>query len=447
MDSNTPLSHNVTVLKLHQVFQKCSNVCTDTRKITPDCLFFALHGENFDGNDFALQSLERSASYAVVDAENFRNSDDLSLIFVDDALRALQYLAQYHRSLFEIPIIAITGSNGKTTTKALCAAVLSGAYKTLFTQGNLNNHIGVPLTLLQLKPEHEIAIIEMGANHQGEIDFLCHIVHPTHGLITNMGKAHLEGFGGEEGVRIGKSEMYRYLHKHNGTVFYNANEPHLKNYIPNDTKSISYEVIENTKQLTANGFELRIESTQPYLTCTFMDTHKATFRMTTQIIGIYNSANIATAVCLGKYFKVESSVIAQQISNFESSASRSEIKHLPSGAMLIMDAYNANPSSMRVALNNLAVATPFKKIAILGDMFELGETTLIEHQNIIDYAISLNIDTLITVGENFGKCNLHKHIHFANTTEAHRWFNQQNFGSDTVILLKGSRGMAMEKVL
>ena len=447
MEYNPPLNGNLKASTLYAIFQKCNGVCTDTRKITPHCLFFALHGDNFNGNDFALAALEQGASYAVVDDEKFENSENPKLIFVADTLEALQVLARYHRNLFDIPVIAITGSNGKTTTKALCGTVLSGAYKTLFTQGNLNNHIGVPLTLLQITHEHEVAIIEMGANHQGEIDLLSFIARPTHGLITNMGKAHLEGFGGEEGVRVGKSELYRYLHENNGTVFYNANEPHLKNYIPEGTKSISYAVIDNKQSFSMNSFELRIESTQSFLTCAFMDIRNTIYEMPTHIMGVYNAANIATAVCLGKYFKVPSSVIAQQICNFEPIASRSEIKNLPSGAMLIMDAYNANPSSMRVALSNLAVAEAEKKIAILGDMFELGETALTEHQNIIDYAMSLGIDTVLTVGENFGKCAGSHHLHFANTTEAHAWFAKQNFESDTVILLKGSRGMAMEKVL
>lgn len=447
MEYNPPLSNNLYASTLHAIFQQCNSVCTDTRKITTNCLFFALHGDNFDGNDFALAALEHGASYAVVDDKKYENSDNPRLIFVPDTLKSLQVLARYHRDLFDIPVIAITGSNGKTTTKALCATVLSGAYKTLFTQGNLNNHIGVPLTILQLTPEYEVAIIEMGANHQGEIDSLCSIAQPTHGLITNMGKAHLEGFGGEEGVRIGKSELYRFLHQNNGTIFYNANEPHLKNYIPEAIKSISYEVIDNTQQFKMHNFELRIERTQPFLKCTFMDMRKATFEMTTYIMGVYNAANIAAAVCLGKYFKVEASVIAKRISNFEPHDNRSEIKYLPSGAILIMDAYNANPSSMRVALDNLAVATPPQKIAILGDMFELGETALTEHQNIINHALDLHIDTLVTVGENFGKLIASNQLHFTTTAEAHTWFATQNFGSDTVLLLKGSRGMAMEKVL
>ncbi len=474
MDFDSRLNGRYSASTLHTVFQTCSSVCTDTRKITPNCLFFALHGDNFDGNDFALQALEQGAAYVVVDDEKFYRSENPQIICLPDTLEALQVLARYHRSLFEIPVIAITGSNGKTTTKALCATVLSGAYKTLFTQGNLNNHIGVPLTLLQITPEHEVAIIEMGANHQHEIEMLCDIARPTHGLITNMGKAHLEGFGGEEGVRIGKSELYRFLHKNNGTVFYNASEPHLKNYIPEGTKNISYELINSAERFEHKRFQLRLESTQPFLTCTFWGGRsKQLFKMETHIMGAYNAPNIATAVCLGKYFKVPFAKIAQQICNFEPTGSRSEIKHLPSGAMLILDAYNANPSSMRVALSNLALAAPEKKIAILGDMFELGETALMEHKNIIEHALSLKLNTLVTVGKNFGSVEsgerrvergelrvessvehistlhspLSTHLHFANTAEAHTWLAQQNFGSDCVILLKGSRSMAMEKVL
>ena len=434
--------------QLYKIFQEYQTVTTDTRQITEGCIFFALKGDNFDGNVFAEKALELGAICAVIDNISFKNDDRYFL--VDDVLTALQDLARHHRRQFDFPIIAITGSNGKTTTKELMAAVMSNQYNTHFTKGNLNNHIGVPLTLLQLNAEHEVAIIEMGANHQGEIDLLCKITEPTHGLITNMGKAHLEGFGGIEGVKKGKSEMYRWLATHHGTIFLNEDEPYLLECLPQSASRIITYCRSHEPSLTTPQYEITLEASEGFLRVGFLNSKGEMVYATTNLIGEYNFANISTAVAVGKYFKVPTSKIKNALENYVPSMNRSQLVDYK-GATLIMDAYNANPSSMKQALLNLAKMPQAYKIAIIGDMRELGDESLREHISILELANSLNFNELVTVGNEFGRVNtpegINKELHFNDTEKAMTWFQNKKFENETCILIKGSRGMKLETLL
>ena len=433
----------MTIPELYKIFQKHNRVCIDTRKIEPDCIFFALKGENFNGNEFAPKAIEMGAAYAVIDDARMKLGD--KFILVDDVLTTLQQLAQHHRRQFQFPIIAITGSNGKTTTKELCAAVMNEQYFTLYTQGNLNNHIGVPLTLLQLTDKHQAAIIEMGANHQGEIDFLCSIAEPTHGLITNIGKAHLEGFGGINGVKKGKSEMYRWLTAHKGTIFVNENEKYLKNLVPPDARKIVYNKSQRLPA-TGNHYQAGLEKTSPFLSVRFRDDRNNIRHIETQLVGEYNFNNILTAITIGKYFKVPSEKIERALSSYIPAMNRSQILTRFDGATIILDAYNANPSSMQSALMNLNRMPQKNKIAIIGDMFELGEESATEHQNILHFAQKLGLQKLVTVGYNFALA-IGNTFFFDTTEQAQTWFSNQTFDADTCILIKGSRGMRMETLL
>ena len=455
--------------ELYQIFQKHPSVTTDTRRITEGSIFFALKGDTFDGNTFAERALELGAAYAVIDNPDFQKNERIYL--VDNVLTALQDLARHHRRQFDIPFIAITGSNGKTTTKELVAAVMNTRYNTLFTKGNFNNHIGVPLTLLQVTDDHEAAIIEMGANHQGEIDLLCRIAEPTHGLITNIGKAHLEGFGGIEGVKKGKSEMYRWLAAHNGTLFINESEAFLQDLAPVNARKIFYRHVENPSKHTPQ-YEVRLDSVDPFLNLSFLSERGEIMPIHTQIVGIYNFNNIMTAIAVGKYFKVPTIRIQKAITNFVPEMNRSQVVKYGE-ATLILDAYNANPSSMRQALLNLAAMPQAKKVAIIGDMRELGEESPAEHLEILNLAKSLNFNNLVTVGTEFGRfytegssnfgfqisdvgktsSEIRNHkseientegSHFSTNLEAKEWFKNQSFDSDTCILIKGSRGMKLE---
>ena len=442
-----------TTEELYKIFQKHPSVTTDTRRITEGSIFFALKGETFDGNTFAEQALELGAAYAVIDNSDFKKNE--RLLLVKDVLTALQDLARHHRRQFDIPFIAITGSNGKTTTKELVAAVMNTRYNTLFTKGNFNNHIGVPLTLLQVTEDHEAAIIEMGANHQGEIDLLCSIAEPTHGLITNIGKAHLEGFGGIEGVKQGKSEMYRWLAAHNGTAFINEDEAFLSGLAPLNVRKIGYRQSDNPLKHTPQ-YEARLDGVDPFLNLSILNEKGNLLPIHTQIVGIYNFNNILTAIAVGKYFKVPAAKIQKAIANFIPEMNRSQVVKYGE-ATLILDAYNANPSSMRQALLNLAAMPQSKKVAIIGDMRELGDESAVEHLEILTLAKSLKFNQLVTVGDDFGRAQTaskgknteelvppSRESHFSTNLEAKEWFKNQSFNKDTCILIKGSRGMKLE---
>ncbi|WP_046745188.1 UDP-N-acetylmuramoyl-tripeptide--D-alanyl-D-alanine ligase [Kordia zhangzhouensis] len=417
--------------ELYRIYKKHSSVSTDSRNITKDCIFFALKGEHFNGNIYAKEALQKGAAYAVIDESEFNLPK--GTILVENVLETLQKLANYHRKQLKVPIISLTGSNGKTTTKELINAVLSKKFKTTATKGNLNNHIGVPLTLLSMNEDTEIGIVEMGANHQKEIEFLSNIAEPDYGYITNFGKAHLEGFGGVEGVIKGKSELYDYLKANDKFIFVNAN----------DQKQI-----ERTKQANKYTFgdtdntniTIEFQSANPMVHLKVGQTE-----IKSHLIGAYNFSNIAAAVAIGTYFNVDRNSIKEAIESYIPSNNRSQIIKKNTNK-IILDAYNANPTSMKAALDNFSSLSDIKKIAFLGDMFELGESAKEEHQSISDYAATLTIDTIYLIGENFSKTtNKDKNI------ITHSSFNslKDNFPSitDSTLLIKGSRGMALERIL
>jgi len=426
-----------TIESIHQLFLQTSGVCTDTRNIAKDCLFVALKGENFDGNQFVQQAIQAGAKFAISSDFNFANNQQI--FYVKDTLIALQNLANFHRKQLNIPVIAITGSNGKTTTKELFNVILSKKYKTLATKGNLNNHIGVPITLLQLKKEHEISIIEMGANHQGEIAMLSKIAEPTIGLITNIGKAHLEGFGGIEGVIKGKTELYQFLKEHNGLVVFNADNAILKEKI-NHNSTLCYAF---NQEADCKGV---IEGDQPFLNLNYSYKKGSQISVNSNLIGLYNAENILSAICVAKYLQVEDQSIIEAIAAYAPDNSRSQI--IKSGTnTIILDAYNANPSSMKAALENFSKMEAQHKIVILGDMFELGETSLEEHHQIAAQAISDRTNQCIFVGPLFSQSNAAKAQHFfQNITDCINYLKKLSI-KDCTLLIKGSRGMKMEQLL
>lgn len=428
--------------EIYKIFRTNPIVTTDSRNITEGCLFFALKGETFDGNLFAQKALDEGAAFAIIDNPDFKQND--RFILVEDVLKTLQNLATHHRRQFDIPFIAIAGSNGKTTTKELVAAVMNSQYNTHFTKGNFNNHIGVPLTLLKLTEAQEAAVIEIGANHQGETHDLCVILEPTHGVVTNMGKDHLEGFGGIEGVKMGNSEIYRWLANNRGTVFVNEDEPFLKEWLPEEgLHKIFYHQNVNLS-MSDPRYQARLDTAAPLLKVSFLSEKGEILQVDTHIVGDYNFANVMTAIAIGKYFKVPGRKISKAISEYVPSMNRSQlVKH--GKATVILDAYNANPSSLSLALKSLAQMPQKNKIAIIGDMFELGEESDTEHKAVYDLAKSLNFNTLVAVGHAFAKIAVTTEGGiFESNKEAKEWFEKQHFDADTCILIKGSRGMKLE---
>lgn len=410
---------------IYQLYTEHYLVDTDTRNIRKNTIFFALKGDNFNGNTFAEKALELGANYAIVDEKQYKTTDNI--ILVDNVLETLQKLANHHRKQLEIPIIGLTGSNGKTTTKELINVVLSKKYNTQSTKGNLNNHIGVPLTLLSITPQQEIGIIEMGANHQKEIEFLSSICEPDYGYITNFGKAHLEGFGGVEGVIKGKSELYNFLYEHNKTAFVNPDDKiQIKK-----TKSIS--------SIFFNTEDIKFVDLNPFITLSYRGT-----LIQSNLIGKYNFSNIAAAITIGAYFKVSEKDIKEAIESYIPKNNRSQIVKLDSNSV-ILDAYNANPSSMKVALENFALLPDENKVIILGDMFELGEDSSKEHQAIVDLSKSLNFKSQFFVGEHFYQTKTNQHQF--KTFEDFSNFIKKNPFQNQSILIKGSRGMGLERVL
>lgn len=429
---------------LLSIFLKHKVVVTDSRAITPGCIFFALKGENFNGNQFAVEALSKGAAYAVVDDKELPSDD--RLIFTPDVLRTLQDLARIYRRSFQIPVLAITGSNGKTTTKELVSRVLGTNYRVHYTQGNLNNHIGVPLTLLSMPADTEIAVIEMGANHQGEIDQLAHIAEPTHGLITNIGKAHLEGFGGLEGVKKGKSELYRFLNANGGLLFINTDEPWLEELAGKVNQVVRYGKKQSDKSAYGQFTIVDLLATQPYLTVAFKGENGNTLTVESQLVGAYNYPNVATAIAVGLYFKVPGIKIKASIEAYMPTMMRSQLLH-KGGNTFILDAYNANPSSMQEAILNLKTMETPRKIAILGDMLELGEFAAQEHEHIARLALAQNFELTVFVGPLFSQANLtDPAVSFPDVEALSQWFKKQQL-SNAFILLKGSRGMRMEKLL
>ncbi|TXN34723.1 UDP-N-acetylmuramoyl-tripeptide--D-alanyl-D-alanine ligase [Flagellimonas hymeniacidonis] len=421
----------MTLEQLHALFLAYPTICTDTRKITESCLFFALKGPNFNGNKFAKEALTKGAAYVIIDEEDHRVSEQC--ILVNDVLQTLQKLSTFHRNYSNAKVISITGSNGKTTTKELINMVLSKKYRTIATKGNLNNHIGVPLTLLSITNTTEIAIVEMGANHQKEIAFLSSIAQPDFGYITNFGKAHLEGFGGVEGVIKGKSELYDYLIANKKHVFLNADDPIQFQKLGSYTKRIGFSQSDhqfyNIKFIDANPFvALEVES----------------IPIETQLIGKYNFTNCSAAILMGKYFNVPMEAIKVAIESYQPKNNRSQIIN-KKGFEIILDAYNANPTSMKAALENFAIMEAKNKTLILGDMFELGRDALKEHQSIADMTKNLSFNDVFFVGENFfaAKTSYEKFKSFHDLKE----HLNQNRLKKGALLIKGSRGMALERVL
>ena len=419
---------------LYEKFRTCGRVSTDTRHITEGSMFFALKGERFNANEFAQQALKNGAAYAVIDESDYQHDD--RCLLVEDVLTSLQHVAHHHRMTLDIPVIGINGTNGKTTTKELLHAVLSRKYRTLATRGNLNNHIGVPLTLLEITSETEIAIIELGANHVGEIGMLCQIAHPTHGLTTNIGKAHMEGFGGLEGAIRGESEQYDYLLKTSGVVFINSQDELLSNMSKRFAQPHYYPA-------PGNYFQCMLLSADPFV----VYQSEGSDPVETQLIGAYNFENIAAALCIGKYFEVPTEAANEAVRAYQPTNKRSQIVKQGSNT-IILDAYNANPDSMQAAIRTLEAMQAPQKVVILGDMYELGEDAAVEHQAIGELLAQSGIQRVLFCGELMQSAHqaCPNSYHFADKVALKHHLQQQPV-TDSTVLIKGSRGMAMETLV
>ncbi len=447
----------ITTEQLYQLYLQHPVISTDTRKIAAGSLFFALKGDNFDANTFAQKAIEAGAAYAVIDNPEYQLGE--KYLLVDDALTALQDLARHHRRQLTIPVIGLTGTNGKTTTKELINAVLSQHFKTQATQGNLNNHIGVPLTILTINASHQMAVIEMGANHQKEIELLCSIAQPSHGLITNVGKAHLEGFGGVEGVKKGKGELYDYLapqppeggvfERRGGVTFINSDDNtllemasarKLSNVVYYGTNTIDDLV---SGELTENSPLLALEWTN--------NKTGDSFKVKTQLTGAYNLHNILAAITIGTYFNLPAAEINSGIEGYQPKNNRSQIVKTDTNT-LICDYYNANPSSMFVAIENIGKLEANRKVLILGDMFEMGPESAVEHASVMQKALETPIDERIFIGKDFLSQNSKFKIQkqdatFYATAEDAIAGLKANLITNSTILIKGSRGMALERLV
>lgn len=422
---------------LYSLFLKHPKISTDTRSIEKDSLFFALKGANFNGNAFAKNAIEQGAAYAIIDEEIYKVDD--RYILVDDVLTALQQLANHHRGQLQIPIIGITGSNGKTTSKELLHAALSQKFNCFATKGNLNNHIGVPLSLLSITTQTEIAIIEMGANHQREIAFLCEIANPNYGLICNVGKAHLEGMGGFEGVKKTKKELYDHIRENKGLIFVNGSDDHLMQMASQNENLVFYgQHADSIVNAEIIGFD-------PYLTVALkIRNENTTHTISTQLVGDYNLNNVLSAVCIGKYFGVELLQMIEGIENYAPNNNRSQAIQIGSNKV-VMDAYNANPSSMSAAVQNFSKLQGENKWLILGDMFELGNESNFEHASMIELVRETNLTQVIFIGKDF-KANEKYDFHFFESTAEAADFISKLPIYDSLILIKGSRGMKLESL-
>ncbi|QDW28305.1 UDP-N-acetylmuramoyl-tripeptide--D-alanyl-D-alanine ligase [Pedobacter sp. KBS0701] len=429
----------MTTEKLYDYYLENPVISTDTRNITPGCIFFALKGDLFNANEFAAQAIEKGAAFAVIDEEKYADSD--KCLLVKDVLSTLQDLARHHRKQLNIPVIGLTGSNGKTTSKELVNAVLAERYKTFATFGNLNNHIGVPLSILSITDDVQVAVIEMGANHQKEIELLCTIAQPTHGIITNVGMAHLDGFGGFEGVKKGKAELYAYLKQTSGYTFINRDNPNLLEIsTAAGLNKLIYYGTEN-----GNTIKGALKSSDPFIEVDWTN-HEVSSSVKTNLTGSYNFENILAAICIGDFFDMSPEEINTGLSNYQPKNNRSQLTKTEKNTV-ICDFYNANPSSMTAALKNIAVLSSGKKTAILGDMFELGPESPVQHELIAKQANESGLDQLIFIGKDFYifKDNF-KGIFFETPAEAAQYL-QENSVQDHLVLLKGSRGMKLESLL
>jgi UDP-N-acetylmuramoyl-tripeptide--D-alanyl-D-alanine ligase len=424
----------MTTEQLYQLYLQHPSIQTDTRKLQSGDLYFALKGPNFNGNEFATQALELGASFAIVDEP--QTEAHAHIIWVPDVLAALQDLARYHRQQLQIPVLAVTGSNGKTTTKELIHAVLSAHYRTSTTVGNLNNHIGVPLTLLRIPNNTEIAIIEMGANHQQEIAGYCTYTLPTHGLITNCGKAHLEGFGGEEGVRKGKGELFDFLREKQGHVFIMQDYAYLQPMSAGLTHRTTY----GTQHADITG---HVQASNPFLSVEIVQGFASNRKIDTKLVGDYNLPNVLAAVAVGCHFQVPEEKISSAIEAYVPSNSRSQWVTLGE-QQIILDAYNANPSSMRAAIINFAQLEAPRKVLLLGGMKEMGDASQAEHEGIVALIQQYPWEAVGLVGPEFGMV-AHPFQQFEQASQAGAWLKA--FRGNVTVLLKGSRGSAMEKAL
>ena len=423
----------ISLTELYGLFLKSSGIATDSRNIAHGSLFFALKGDQFDGNLFALDAIRNGAAFSVTDNPDIQQHEQILL--VTDVLDTLQELALLHRKNIRAKIIAITGSNGKTTTKELIGKVLGSFYNTLVTKGNLNNHIGVPLTLLSIREDIDFAVVEMGANHPGEIDALCRIARPDYGLITNIGKAHLEGFGSFEGVIRTKSELYNYLKENSGLVFYNSDNELLSN-LSIEIKRKSYGMNQDAER---RG---EILSNDPFLSLKWEEAPQSGI-VDSALYGEYNFENIMAAICIGLYFGVRADQIKNAIASYIPENNRSQIIQTEKN-VIISDAYNANPSSMKAALINFSKMKSPAKMLILGDMMELGDYSLEEHVKIVNYIRELGFEKVLLIGDWFYKAAENgKEICFNSTNAAEAWLSRQLIANRT-ILLKGSRKMQLE---
>ena len=418
---------------LYEKFKECTGVATDTRKDLRDTLFFCLRGETFDGNEFAPLAIEKGAKYVVVDNKKFASLPQA--ILVEDTLNALQALAHEHRTQLATPLIALTGSNGKTTTKELIYSVLNQSFRALKTEGNLNNHIGVPLTLLRLTPDTDIAIVEMGANHLGEIAALCQIADPDFGYITNFGRAHLEGFGSFEGVVKAKSELYNYLKKKGKRIFFCQDNELQADLLKDYSETYCFSLEGNEKA----PLQLAIKESVPFVQLVWRET-----TIPTHLIGKYNALNAAAAICIGNYFKLSKEAISRGIEGYVPSNNRSQFVQKDRGNQILMDAYNANPTSLHAAIEAVGEIKAPHKVLILGDMKELGAYSQKEHQQLVDDIAAYSWDAVLLLGDNFYQTQTN-FMKFKTLTEINDYLRQHPF-SGTFFLIKGSRSMTMEKI-
>lgn len=426
----------MTIEQIYKIYLTNPRVITDSRKIEDGCLFFALKGDKFNGNQFAEEALKKGAAYAIIDEEKYCISD--RVILVANVLQTLQDLARYHREKLGIPIIGITGSNGKTTTKELIANVLATKYKITFTQGNLNNHIGVPLTLLQMNKNTEIGVVEMGANHPFEIGELCSIVNPDFGIITNIGRAHLEGFGSFEVIKKTKAELYEHVMKRSGTVFYNSDNPVLKELVDGYPGKVSF-------GKTGADFTGQPVNSPPYLHVK-VNFPEGVLYLNTQLTGGYNFENVMAAACIGNYFQVDPLKIQAAIRNYRPQNNRSQLIE-KNGLKIIMDAYNANPTSMQASIESFVSIFSSPRFLILGDMLELGNKSEEEHISILKQTKKHPFEAVFLVGPIFTKVAQNfPYLTFLDSGELCRYFSQNPIKNGAV-LLKGSRGIQLEKVL
>ena len=451
---------------IYEKFLQCSAVSIDTRNCPKDAMFIGIKGANFDGNTFVEKALEQGCKYAITDNAEIGVGNP-NIIHVQDSLKTLQDLAHYHRMMFDIPVIGITGTNGKTTSKELISTVLSKEYNVLYTQGNLNNHIGVPLTLLRLNRSHNIAVVEMGANHPKEIEFLCKIARPNYGIITNVGKAHLEGFGSFEGVKKTKGELYDFIKSVDGKIFLHADNPHLCEMLNPDTEPVEVSMTAgNNVPAIANALETikygeadenfvsgNILSCTPYINVSLRlngnaSGEKTSYKIETNLIGDYNLSNILSAACIGRYFGVMDEEIVSALQEYTPTNNRSQCTKTESNT-LIVDAYNANPTSMDAALRNFSkIETSDKKVLILGDMKELGEDSEAEHIKVLNQIKSLSFTECYFVGSEFAKVapSLGFTQCFSDVDLLSEYL-QSNQISNSTILIKGSNSTKLTKIV